>query len=195
MSERARDVMDTRLYTLRTRMTVAEAVALFQRANQESDRKVFGMLVVDNDERLVGMLSVYDIFLLLRPKHTHIWGEMADLELTGLLQAACGRAQPVLVGDIMTTDLITITPDTHLLLIIDIMIKKHVRRLPVLDQGRLVGMVYLSRVFDYLLERLGGVKERNFVREGHLKLPFHLPFRQHGHLARAGTGWKPVLPC
>jgi CBS domain-containing protein len=56
----------------------------------------------------------------------------------------------------MTTDLVTITPDTHLLLIIDIMIKKHVRRLPVLEGGRLVGMVYLSRVFDYLLERLEG---------------------------------------
>ena len=156
MGERARDVMDTRLHTLRPQMTVAEAVAIMQQASEESGRKVFGMLVVNDEKRLVGMLSVYDIFLLLRPKHTHIWGEMADLELNGLLQAACGRAQPVLVGDIMTTDLITITPDTHLLLIIDIMIKKHVRRLPVLDGGRLVGMVYLSRVFDYLLERLEG---------------------------------------
>lgn len=155
MGERARDVMDTRLHTLKPRMTVAEAVTLLQRVGQESGRRVFGMLVVDDEEHLVGMLSVYDIFLLLRPKHTHIWGEMADLELNGLLQAACDRAQSVLVGDIMTTDLITITPDTHLLLIIDIMIKKHVRRLPVLDEGRLVGMVYLSRVFDYLLERLG----------------------------------------
>ena len=114
------------------------------------------MLVVDDGGCLAGMLSVYDIFLLLRPKHTHIWGEMADLDLPGLLKAACDRAQPVLVGDIMTTELITITPDTHLLLIIDIMIKKHVRRLPVLDDGRVAGIVYLSRVFDYLLDRLGG---------------------------------------
>jgi CBS domain-containing protein len=156
MTERARDVMDTRLQTLKPQMTVAEAVALLQQASRESGQRVFGLVVVDDEDRLVGMLSVYDIFLLLRPKHTHIWGEMADLELHGLLQAACERAQPVLVGDIMTTDLITITPDTHLLLIIDIMIKKHVRRLPVLDGGRVVGMVYLSRVFDYLLERLGG---------------------------------------
>jgi|UniRef100_A0A7V6A4G3 CBS domain-containing protein len=156
MSEMARDVMDTRFHTLNPRMTVAEAVGIFEQASEESGRRVFGMLVVDCDGRLVGMLSVYDIFLLLRPKHTHIWGEMADLDLHGLLQAACDRARPVLVGDIMTTDLITITPDTHLLLIIDIMIKKHVRRLPVLDQGRVVGIVYLSRVFDYLLARLGG---------------------------------------
>jgi CBS domain-containing protein len=148
--------MDTRFHTLKPQMTVAEAVKIFQRASQESGRRVFGMLVVDDGHQLVGMLSVYDIFLLLRPKHTHIWGEMADLDLAGLLKVACDRAQPVLVGDIMTTDLITITPDTHLLLIIDIMIKKHVRRLPVLEEGQVVGIVYLSRVFDYLLRRLGG---------------------------------------
>lgn len=156
MGEMARDVMDPYFQTLKPQMTVAEAVALIQRASQQSGRRVFGMLVVDDEDRLVGMLSVYDIFLLLRPKHTHIWGEMADLDLSGLLKTACDRARPVLVGDIMTTDLITITPDTHLLLIIDIMIKKHVRRLPVLEDGRVVGMVYLSRVFDYLLERLVG---------------------------------------
>jgi CBS domain-containing protein len=156
MGEMARDVMDTRFYTLKPQMTVAESVHLFERASEESGRRVFGLLVVDDEQHLVGMLSMYDIFLLLRPKHTHIWGEMADLDLNGLLQAACDRAQPVLVGDVMTTDLITITPDTHLLLIIDIMLKKHVRRLPVLDKGQVVGIVYLSRVFDYLLERLGG---------------------------------------
>jgi CBS domain-containing protein len=59
----------------------------------------------------------------------------------------------MLVSDVMTTDLITITPDMHLLRIIDIMIKKHVRRLPVLEEGKMVGMVYLSRVFQQLLER------------------------------------------
>ena len=156
MGEMARDVMDTRFRTLKPRMTVAEAVQIFQRASEESGRRVFGMLVVDDEGQLMGMLSVYDIFLLLRPKHSHIWGEMADLDLTGLLQTACERAQPVLVGDIMTTELITITPDTHILLIIDIMIKKHVRRLPVLEEGRVVGIVYISRVFDYLMARLRG---------------------------------------
>jgi CBS domain-containing protein len=65
-------------------------------------------------------------------------------------------AKGVLVGDIMTTEVITITPDTHLLLIIDIMIKKHVRRLPVVEDGKIVGIVYLSRVFNQLLEKLAG---------------------------------------
>jgi len=154
MTDSARDVMDTRPFTLTPGDTVATAVARFQEASRETGRRVFGMLVVDEEQHLVGMVSVYDIFLLLRPKHTHIWGEMTDLDLTGILEAACRRARPVLVGDIMTTELITITPETHVLLIIDIMIKKHVRRLPVLEEGRVVGMVYLSRVFDYLMAKL-----------------------------------------
>lgn len=156
MSLTARDVMDDCFQTLRPEMSIAEAVRIFQRAGRVSGQKVFGIMVTDASRALVGMLSIYDIFLLLRPKHIHIWGEMEDLEVSGILEAACRHAKTVLVGDIMTTEVITITPETHLLLIIDIMIKKHVRRLPVLEGGKIVGIVYISRVFDHLLERLAG---------------------------------------
>jgi CBS domain-containing protein len=150
----ARDVMDTRFYTLRPEATVAEAVRGFEEAGRETGRAVFGMMVTDAAGNLAGLLSIYDILLLLRPKHIHIWGEMEDLEVSGILEAACARTKTVLVGDIMTTQVITITPETHLLLIIDIMIKKHVRRLPVLEEGKVVGIVYLSRVFSRLRELL-----------------------------------------
>ena len=156
MSLTARDVMDDCFQSLRPEMSIAEAVRIFERAGRVSGAKVFGLMVTDASRTLVGMLSIYYIFLLLRPKHIHIWGEMEDLEVSGILEAACRRAQTVLVGDIMTTEVITITPETHLLLIIDIMIKKHVRRLPVLEGGKIVGIVYISRVFDHLLEKLAG---------------------------------------
>jgi CBS domain-containing protein len=150
----ARDVMDTRFYSLQPEATVAEAVQAFGEAGRETGKAVFGMMVTDAAGNLVGLLSIYDILLLLRPKHIHIWGEMEDLEVSGILEAACSRAKTMLVGDIMTTHVITITPETHLLLIIDIMIKKHVRRLPVLEKGKIVGIVYLSRVFSCLRELL-----------------------------------------
>jgi len=152
----ARQVMDTRFQTLRPEMPIAAAVKIFQRTSLEQGRPVLGMMVTDEAGGLLGLLSIYDVLLLLRPKHIHIWGEMEDLEVSGLLAAACQRAQGVRVGDIMTTEVITITPDTHLLLIIDIMIKKHVRRLPVLEAGKIVGIVYLSGVFNQLVEKLGG---------------------------------------
>ena len=156
MPTTAREIMDSRFFTLRPDATIAAAVKVLQQAGEAQGGTVFGLMVVDEEGRLVGMLSMYDILLLIRPKHIHIWGELEDLDVTGILDEAGRRARAVLVGDIMTTDLITITPDTHLLMILDIMIKKHVRRLPVLEEGRIVGIVYLSRVFSHLLERLGG---------------------------------------
>jgi CBS domain-containing protein len=38
-------------------------------------------------------------------------------------------------------------------MILDIMIKKHVRRLPVLDNGKIVGIVYISDLFYNILDR------------------------------------------
>ena len=149
----AREVMDTRYSTLSPQMTIGEAFRVFQTAAQEHQQTVFGMVVTDAAGQLLGMLSLYDLLLLIRPKHIHIWGEIKDVEISGILDAALSRAKSMLVSDVMTTDLTTITPDMHLLRIIDIMIKKHVRRLPVLDDGKMVGMVYLSRVFQHLLEK------------------------------------------
>jgi CBS domain-containing protein len=149
----ARDIMYTHFPTLAPGMTIGEAMQVFQAAGAEYQQIVFGMVVTEGPGQLLGMLSMYDIFLLIRPKHIHIWGEITDVDVSGILAEACHRARDILVGDIMTTDLTTITPNTHLLRIIDIMIKKHVRRLPVVENGMMVGMVYMSRVFQHLLGR------------------------------------------
>lgn len=154
MGDTAREVMERRFLTIQPEMTIREAVQVFRQAGEATGRRVFGLLVVDGAGKLVGMLSMYDIFLLLRPKHIHIWGEMKDLDLSGMIDHACAKAGRMRVGDIMTTDLITITPDTHLLHVLDIMIKQHVRRIPVMEEGRVLGIVYISQVFDHLLARI-----------------------------------------
>jgi CBS domain-containing protein len=153
MENTARAVMNTRFATLSPDSTIVDAVRMLQSASKEYGRRVFGMMVTDENNRLVGMLSMYDIFLFLRPKHIEIWGEMDDIDLTGVIEDALSRARTIRTGDIMATELITITPDTNLMLIVDIMIKKHVRRLPVLDGKDIVGIVFISDIFDYLLAK------------------------------------------
>lgn len=51
-----------------------------------------------------------------------------------------------LVGDWMTRDVITISPETSLTEAHELMKSKRVRRLPVVDHGRLVGIVTLGDV-------------------------------------------------
>jgi CBS domain-containing protein len=158
---KARDVMKKRFHALNPQMTIAEAIQHFQRASEEQQRRVFGMIVQDEAGRLIGMLSMYDVLHLIRPKHTHVWGIMTDIEISGLFEVIAERAKSVHVEDLMTAEVITIDPDTHLLHVLDIMIKKHIRRLPVVNEGIIEGMVYLSDLFYFLVEQLTPAAGRN----------------------------------
>lgn len=158
MGYTAREVMDRNFLTVNPTMTIREAGEIFRQAEKVTGHRVFGLMVAGDQGELVGMLSMYDIFLVLRPKHIHIWGEMNDIDISDVVDATCSRAGNILVGDIMTTDLITITPDTNILHILDIMIKKHVRRIPVMEGGEVIGIVYISRVFFNFLDKLTGQK-------------------------------------
>lgn len=149
----AKEVMSTEFETLKPDLPLNEAVQSFRRASTKG-RKIFGMMVTDHQNRLIGMLSMYDILLFMRPKHIHIWGHMDDIDVEGIMDLACDRARSVRVGDIMTTEVITVSPDTHVLRVMDLMIKKHIRRLPVLDHGEIKGIIYISDLFYDLLERL-----------------------------------------
>jgi CBS domain-containing protein len=154
MKATAKDVMYTKFNTLRPDIAISEAVRTFRKASEKEQKKVFGMMVTDDAGRLIGMISMYDILLFIRPKHIHIWGMMEDIDIEGLVDNACKKAKSIFVGDIMTTDVITVKPETHLMMILDIMIKKHVRRIPVLDGEKAIGIVYISDLFYNLLERL-----------------------------------------
>jgi CBS domain-containing protein len=78
---------------------------------------------------------------------------MNDIDVAGIVDVACEKAKSVLVGDIMTPEVITISPQTHLLMILDTMIKKHVRRLPVVEDAKIKGIVYISDLFYSFLDR------------------------------------------
>ena len=150
----ARDIMQSRFHTLHPQNTIAEAVQLFQTVTESEKKKVFGLMVTDENDHLVGMLSMYDILIFIQPKHAHIWGEFEDIDPSELYEERLARVQSMLVGDIMTTEVVTTTPDAHVMVIADIMIKKHIRRLPVTDGQEVVGIVYVSDVFYHLFEKV-----------------------------------------
>jgi CBS domain-containing protein len=149
----ARDIMTTNFHTLTAQTPVNAAVKLLVEASQAEGRRIFGLMVVDDEGRLIGIISMYDILPFMRPKHTHIWGVMDDIDLVGIVNQACEKTKSVLVGDIMSTEVVTITPQTHLMMILDLMIKKHIRRLPVLKDGQILGIVYISDLFYHILDR------------------------------------------
>jgi CBS domain-containing protein len=150
---RARDIMDTRFHTLRPDQSIAEAVKTFHAASTAEQKKIFGLMVTDERNRLVGMLSMYDILLFVKPKHAGLWGEMEDLPLADAFDELLERVKAIRVADIMTAEVVTIGPDAHVMVIADLMIKRHIRRLPVVEGKAIVGIVYISDVFNHLLKK------------------------------------------
>lgn len=155
METTAASIMTTQFPTLFPETPLADAIRLFREASRQHGRPLFGVMVTDRNGNLAGMLAMYDILLFMRPKHIQIWGAMEDLDVVGLIDAAGNRIKSIQVGDIMTTEVITIGPNVNLFMVLDIMIKKHVRRLPVVEKQKIIGIVYISALFNHLLERIG----------------------------------------
>lgn len=76
---------------------------------------------------------------------------MDDLDPTEAYRNRLATIQSILVDDLMTTEVVTVHPDTHLVVIAEIMIKKHIRRLPVVKEQAVIGIVYVSDVFNRIL--------------------------------------------
>jgi CBS domain-containing protein len=155
MKVTAAGIMTTEFPTLLPETPLTDAIRLFRQSSRQHGRRLFGIIVTDKDRHLVGMLSMYDILQYMRPKHIQVWGTMEDLDVAGLIDAAGSRLKSILVGDIMTPEVITVGPRVDLFMVLDIMIKKHVRRLPVVDNQQILGIVYISDLFNHLLERIG----------------------------------------
>ncbi len=153
-----KEIMNTRFNVLHPRLPISQAIDLFLQASLKEKRRVFGMAVVE-DGLIKGMLSMYDILLFVRPKHVGVWGQMENIVPEEALDAQLNRLKDVYVSDLMTTRIISITPETHLLAALDIMLKKHVRRLPVVEKDNLVGMLYISDLFYCLLNKFLKNKE------------------------------------
>ncbi len=162
MSLLASDLMVDEYETIRPDSTVQEAIRLmrFTRHDQQG-RRIFGLVVLDEKDDLVGMLSMSDILHHVRPPAKKMWADRVGLAWDGQFAAACERSKKVLVKEVMNPAVITVTPDSTIAEIIDLMTLHHIRRLPVLCGRRVCGVVYISDVFGRLHRCMLGAEQIN----------------------------------
>lgn len=107
-------------------------------------RKV-AQLMVEND---CGALPVCE--------RDHVIGIVTDRDIVtrGFLKGLDPTTLPV--SDVMTRNLMTVQADDRIEHAIQIMESEQVRRLPVVDEDRLVGMLSITDLADHLPERKAG---------------------------------------
>lgn len=115
----ARDIMARNLVTLRPEMSIMDAIGVMLR------KRISGAPVIDDDHRILGMLSEYDLLRVLAS------GEYSAEDYEEHDQ----------VGVWMTTEPETISPDVDIYRLAHLMLERGVRRLPVIEDGRVVGQV------------------------------------------------------
>jgi CBS domain-containing protein len=114
MAKSVRDAMTEDPRSIGASASVVEAARLMREGH-------IGSLPVTEDERLVGMITDRDIT-------TRVVAESAAPETTS-------------VGEVYSRDLISVEPDHDLEEALELMARHQVRRLPVVENGRLVGVV------------------------------------------------------
>ena len=147
----ARDLMTRNFDTIHKDALVAEAIKKILNAKvRPTGHKTVSLMVVDDDHALVGTISMHYILYHLRPFSLLFTMEDTDLswsgELDGFVQAVKARQ----VHQIMNPDVLSIPPDEPLMTIVDRMMRNRVRRLSVVEHGKLIGVVYMSDIFYHL---------------------------------------------
>ncbi len=129
--------------------TVADAARIML------SNRVTGLPVLDEKGALVGIVSEGD---LLRRAEIGTDGKQAGW-LRALLMPASVASDYVTtharhISGVMTHNPVFVTPDTPLDEVAQLMIRKHIKRLPVLDAGQLVGMISRSYLLRLLARKL-----------------------------------------
>jgi len=128
------DIMTRRVITVRPETSVREAARLM------FTNRVSGLPVVDADERVVGIISDGDLILRQRrPKVTPWW--RLFFENAEDLARRYKKVVGLTVADVMTQPALVISPAFGIETAAAILDNRKIRRLPVVRDGRLVGIV------------------------------------------------------
>jgi CBS domain-containing protein len=139
MSVDAASVMSRKVITVRPNATVAEVAAVLAKHD------ISAVPVCDADGTLLGMLSEGDLMQpfgaaneMRRAWWLGMLAEGTDLapEFLDYVRVDRRRAQ-----DLMTRDVVTATERTSLSEIADLLSKHRIKRLPILSEGKIVGIV------------------------------------------------------
>jgi CBS domain-containing protein len=133
---RAFDVMTTEVITVDENATVPEAAKLM------SDRGISAVPVVDRENRVIGMVSEGDLLHRAETgteRRRSWWLEM--MSSTNKLAGEYIKSHSGKVTDVMTRDVLSVTEETPVADIAVLLETKRIKRVPVLRDGKLVGIV------------------------------------------------------
>lgn len=117
--------------------------------------RISGLPVVDRQGSVVGIVTEGDLLRRVETgtqrRHAH-WVEL--LIAPGRLAREYALANARRAGEVMSTEVVSVTPQAALDDVVALMERHHIKRVPVIDGGRLVGIVSRANMVRALLHNL-----------------------------------------
>lgn len=139
----ARQLMTRGLITIRPENSIGEALSLI------ADYSLTGLPVVDEDMVLVGIITEKDLM-------PYFYGD---------------NLLPSQVGEIMTTDITTFSPEDSVFEICECLLHNNFRRVPIVKDGVLVGLVSRADVIRYILRNLSRLRHYRALQKVNEMIP------------------------
>ena len=137
---KASDVMQGEVITVTPETRIEEALHLMARHH------ISGLPVVDASGAAVGILSEGDLLRRVElgtETRLSTWG--AWLAGPGREAGNYARSHARQVGEAMTASMTCVTPDTDLAEVVALMESRRIKRIPVLENGRIAGIIKIGR--------------------------------------------------
>ena len=119
------DIMTANIITVKKDVLLTEAIALLLRWH------ISALPVVDNENKMVGIISEIDLVNLTFD----------------------GNAADTIVEEVMVTDIVSFSSNTELADLVQTFSKRHLRRVPIIDKGKVVGIVSRRDILREMLRR------------------------------------------
>ncbi|MEW6066318.1 membrane protein [Desulforamulus profundi] len=146
----AKDIMKTEVITVSEDTTIEEIARIL------TDHKISGVPVANGEGKLVGIVTEGD---LLRkeanpriPKYFGILGAMIYFEGVDQYKEDFIKLAALKASEIMTSNVITVSEDTEVRAIATLMVKHNIKRIPVVENGKVIGIVSRADIVKTLVE-------------------------------------------
>jgi predicted transcriptional regulator len=144
----AKDIMVTSFDKIDENASIEKAIQMISHGKtRETGHRTVSLMVTDYYGNLVGVITMFDILYHLRPAFLNYGIDGDQLPWRGQLDNFIQDLKGKKVKQVMSTDVMGAALDEHIMVLVDRMIKNKYRRLPVLENNKPIGVVYISDIY------------------------------------------------
>ncbi|MBI5062199.1 MAG: CBS domain-containing protein [Desulfatitalea sp.] len=151
----ARDIMVRDFDKIHSGAPASEAIEMILNGKvRATGHKTISLVVVDGAREMAGVVTMFDILYHLRPTFLNRGISGEDIDWQGQMLTLVKELKAKKVKDIMSTQVVWASADEHLMVLLDRMVKNRYRRLPVLENQKPLGIVYISDIYYHLFTKM-----------------------------------------